>query len=91
MNELSKKTLIVIKVTEYDLLLKKAELYDKLISKEKVIQEGGSLAQIVANQAYNEGLLKPLNTNSTKLINKFINKGYFFVSFKNVNLKKVIV
>lgn len=61
--KLTKKTVVLIKVSEYDLLLKKAELYDKLISnKAPKPQEGGSLTQIVATQAFNEGLLKPTSS-----------------------------
>lgn len=70
-DKFTKKTVILIKVSEYDLLLKKAELYDKLIS-HKSPQEGGSLSQIVATQAYNEGLLKPTTSKGTKKLIYFI-------------------
>jgi hypothetical protein len=58
------KTAILISFEEYKLLKKKSELYDDLISnKNNEPQKGGgvkSIAQILANEAYNEGLLKPL-------------------------------
>ena len=59
---------IVLNYQEYKLLLKKAELYDQHVN-EKKPQEGGSIAQIVATQAFNEGLLKPSPSDSSKIIN----------------------
>lgn len=50
---------VVLNYQEYKLLLKKAELYDQYLNEKKPPQDGGSIAQIVANQAFNDGLLKP--------------------------------
>jgi hypothetical protein len=61
---------IVINYEEYKLLLKKAELYDQQVN-EKKPQEGGSIAQIVATQSFNEGLLKP-STSSIVLFYLFL-------------------
>jgi len=55
------QTKILIDFQEYKLLLKKAELFDNQNKTEKV-QEGGSLPQILAKQAFDEGLLKPSNS-----------------------------
>ena len=56
---------VVLNYQEYKLLLKKAELYDQHVN-EKKPQDGGSIAQIVAHQAFNEGLLKPITSDSRK-------------------------
>ena len=62
------KSMVLIDFQEYKLLLKKAELYDKLISKpqSELSQEGGSISKIIATQAFNEGLLKPVSSKSSK-------------------------
>ena len=76
------QSMVLIEFQEYKLLLKKAELYDSLISKTQKPQEGGSnsISQIIANQAFSEGLLKP-SPKSSKNENKyFLNISLYNIS-----------
>jgi|YelNatPaOPRAMG01_1025707.scaffolds.fasta_scaffold11259_8 hypothetical protein len=61
---------VLINFDEYKLLLKKAELYEALIAKNSKPQEGKgqTLPQILANEAFNEGLLKPSTHKPSKNI-----------------------
>jgi len=74
------RTAVLINFTEYNLLLKKSELYDKLISKNSQTQQGSgpSLPQILAKEAFNEGLLNPSPKKSS-------NRNIFFFLFVNFN------
>ena len=47
---------LLIDFEEYNLLLKKADLYDKKVSAN--LQTGGSLTEIVAKNTFEEGLIE---------------------------------
>lgn len=64
---------ILIDFEEYNLLLKKAELYDQKVDHK--VQAGGSLAQIVADNTFKEGLSSepyPKGKKQLKLMKGFL-------------------
>lgn len=77
MSTLKKK--ILISFEEYQLLKKKAELYDKhVISSDKSQIGGASIAEIVAENEFNDGLLGPSTDKTSKNIVKNIIQ-YIFI------------